>query len=64
MTADFAAVFAVLKPVLAKYAKRLSVKADTPIEFNFKTDQDPELVADLKWLTAAGFNRWREKNWL
>jgi hypothetical protein len=33
MTADFAAVFAVLKPVLAKYAKRLSVKTDTPIEY-------------------------------
>ena len=29
MTADFAAVFAVLKPVLAKYEKRMSVKADT-----------------------------------
>ena len=125
MTADFAAVFAVLKPVLAKYAKRLSVKADTPIEyillskspspfhqhkgeplyfgsvrlgkayvsfhlvplymcpeltksispalkkrmqgkacFNFKSDPDPELVADLKQLTAAGFNLWREKKWL
>jgi hypothetical protein len=125
MTADFAAVFAVLKPVLAKYAKRLSVKADTPIEytllsksaspfhqhkgeplyfgslrlgkayvsfhllplymcpelaksispalkkrmqgkacFNFKTDPDRELVADLKRLTAAGFNLWREKKWL
>jgi hypothetical protein len=32
MTAHFAAVFAVLKPVLAKYAKRMSVKADTPTE--------------------------------
>jgi hypothetical protein len=125
MTADFAAVFAVLKPVLAKYAKRLSVKADTPIEytllsksaspfhqhkgeplyfgsvrlgkayvsfhlvplymcpeltksispalkkrmqgkacFNFKSDPEPELVADLKRLTAAGFNLWREKKWL
>jgi hypothetical protein len=125
MTADFAAVFAVLKPVLAKHAKRLSVKADTPIEytllsksaspfhqhkgeplyfgsvrlgkayvsfhlvplymcpeltksispalkkrmqgkacFNFKTNPDPELVADLKRLTAAGFHLWREKKWL
>jgi hypothetical protein len=33
MPADFAAVFAALKPVLAKYAKRLSVKADTSIEY-------------------------------
>ena len=125
MTADFAAVFAVLKPVLAKYAKRLSVKADTPIEytllsksaspfhqhkgeplyfgsvrlgkayvsfhlvplymcpelekivspalkkrmqgkacFNFKTAPDPELAADLKLLTAAGFKLWRKKKWL
>jgi hypothetical protein len=30
MTADFATVFAALKPVLAKYEKRLSVKTDTP----------------------------------
>src|SRR5712692_5117878 len=37
MTADFAAVFAVLKPVLAKYAKRMSVKADTPIEYTLVT---------------------------
>ena len=37
MTADFAAIFAVLKPVLAKYAKRLSVKADTPIEYTLLT---------------------------
>src|SRR5260370_10274378 len=33
MNADFAAVFAALKPVLAKYAKRLSVKADMPTEY-------------------------------
>jgi hypothetical protein len=125
MTADFAAVFAVLKPVLAKYAKRLMVKADTPIEytvltkspspfrqhkgqplyfgsvrlgkayvsfhlvplymcpeltksispalkkrmqgkacFNFKTDPEPELIADLERLTAAGFKLWGEKKWL
>jgi len=125
MTTDFAAVFAVLKPVLAKYAKRLSVKADTPIEytlltksaspfhqhkgqplyfgsvrlgkayvslhlvplymcpelmksispalkkrmqgkacFNFKNDPEPELIADLKRLTAAGFKLWGEKKWL
>jgi hypothetical protein len=29
MAADFSSVFAGLKPILAKYAKRLSVKADT-----------------------------------
>ncbi len=37
MSSDFAAVFAVLKPVLAKYAKRLSVKADTPTEYTLLT---------------------------
>lgn len=33
MTANFAAVFEVLKPVLTKYAKRLAVKVDTPVEY-------------------------------
>ena len=33
MPADFAAVFAALKPVLAKYEKRMLVKADTPAEY-------------------------------
>ncbi len=33
MTADFAAVFAALKPVLKRYAKRLSVRTDTPSEY-------------------------------
>jgi hypothetical protein len=37
MAADFAAVFATLKPVLAKYANRLSVKTDTPVEYNLVT---------------------------
>ena len=125
MAADFTAVFAALKPVLAKYAKRLSVKTDTPIEytlltrsaspfhqhkgqplyfgsvrlgkayvsfhllplymcpelmtgispalkkrmqgkacFNFKTDPEPELIADLKRLTDAGFKQWVRKKWL
>ena len=31
------AVFAQLKPVLGKYAKRLAVKTDTPIEFTLET---------------------------
>jgi hypothetical protein len=33
MTAEFDKVFAVLKPVLAKHARRLSVKADTASEY-------------------------------
>src|SRR4030081_1952818 len=37
MTATFASVFSALKPVLAKYAKRLSVKADTPVEYTLLT---------------------------
>jgi len=37
MPADYAAVFAALKPVLARYSKRLSVKADTPIEYTLET---------------------------
>src|SRR5436853_7845588 len=36
-TSDFAAVFASLKPVLAKHAKHLSVKTDTPIEYTVLT---------------------------
>jgi hypothetical protein len=33
MAADFEAVFAALKPVLGKHAKRLAVKTDTPVEY-------------------------------
>jgi hypothetical protein len=125
MTSDFAATFAALKPVLAKYEKRLSVKSDTPVEynvltkspspfpqhkgqpmffgsvrvgkayvsfhlmplymcppltnsispglkkrmqgktcFNFKTQPEPELVAELERLTGAAIKLWGEKKWL
>jgi hypothetical protein len=37
MQAEFGAVFAALKPALAKYAKRLSIKTDTPIEYTLET---------------------------
>ncbi|HEY1217604.1 MAG: hypothetical protein ABSE42_00220 [Bryobacteraceae bacterium] len=37
MTADFAAVFAILKPVFARYADRLAAKADTAIEYTLVT---------------------------
>jgi hypothetical protein len=37
MAADFEAAFAMLKPVLGKYAKRLSVKFDTPTEYTLVT---------------------------
>ena len=125
MGGDFPAIFAVLKPVLTKYAKRLSVKTDSPVEytlvtkssspfpqhkgepmyfgsvrlgkayvslhlmplymcralnekvspglrrrmqgktcFHFKTDPEPELIAELKRLTEAGLKMWGEKKWL
>jgi hypothetical protein len=37
MTADFSIVFAVLKPVLAKYANRLAIKTDTSSEYTLVT---------------------------
>jgi hypothetical protein len=37
MPGDFAAVFAVLKPVFANYAKRLQVKTDSPVEYTLVT---------------------------
>ncbi len=125
MAGGFASVYALLKPILAKYEKRLAVKTDTPAEyilvtksaspfpqhkghpmyfgavrlgkayvsfhlmplymsppvakavspalkkrmqgkscFNFKTDPGPELLDDLKQLTAAAFAEWREKKWV
>ncbi|MBZ5581577.1 MAG: hypothetical protein LAQ30_05110 [Acidobacteriia bacterium] len=38
MPADPDAVFSVLKPVLAQYAKRLSVKVDSPSEYTVHTN--------------------------
>ena len=125
MTADFSPVFAKLKTVLDKYAKRLAVKTDTAVEynlvakspspfpqhkghpmdfasvrlgkayvsfhlmplymnpplantispelkkrmqgktcFNFKTEPDQELLAELRRLTDAGLKLWGEKKWL
>jgi hypothetical protein len=32
--------------------------------FNFKTDPEPELIANLKLLTEAGLKLWGEKKWL
>jgi len=37
MASDFAAVFAALKPVLAEYADRLAVQADTSVEYTLVT---------------------------
>ena len=125
MATDFDAVFAALKAVLTRYARRLSVKVDGPSEytlvtksaspfpqhkgqplffasvrigkayvsfhllplymcpplvktvspalkkrmqgkacFNFKNEPEPEITAELKRLTEAGLQQWREKKWL
>ncbi len=32
--------------------------------FNFKTDPEPETIADLKLLTEAAFLQWRDRKWL
>src|SRR4051794_37841421 len=32
--------------------------------FNFKSDPEPELVAELGELTAAAFKAWSERKWL
>src|SRR5437762_850760 len=37
MAAEFGRIFETLKPVLAKYAKRMLVKADTPKEYTLVT---------------------------
>lgn len=125
MTHGYDAVFSQLKPVLAKYEKRLAVKVDKPNEyllvtkspspfpqhkgqpmyfgcvrmgkayvslhllplymnpaltktlspalkkrmqgkacFNFKTDPDPAILAELTQLTATALQQWSEKKWL
>jgi hypothetical protein len=125
MAADFSVVFASLKKALEKYAKRLAVKTDKPVEytlvtkspspfpqhkghpmafasiligkayvsfhlvplymnptltstispelkkrmqgkacFNFKTEPDKELLAELRRLIEAGLKLWGEKKWL
>jgi hypothetical protein len=32
--------------------------------FNFKTEPEPEIIADLKRLTDAAFKQWGGMNWL
>jgi hypothetical protein len=125
MAAAFESIFAALKPLLEKHAKKMSVQTDTPVEFtlvtkspspfpqhkghglffssirqgkayvsyhlvplymnpalakniapalkrrmqgkacfNFKAQPEPDALAELKRLTQAGFDEWREKKWL
>lgn len=37
MSADFESTFQALRPVLARYANRLAVKTDTPVEYTLVT---------------------------
>lgn len=32
--------------------------------FNFKTEPEPELIAELTALTDAGFKEWAERKWV
>ena len=32
--------------------------------FNFKTDPEPEAIAELKQLTEAGYEQWSERKWV
>lgn len=54
-----------MNPLLAntispQLKKRMQGKAC----FNFKTEPDKELLAELRRLTEAGFTLWGEKKWL
>jgi len=125
MPDDFAPVFSALKAVLADHAKRLFVRADSPVEytlvsrspspfpqhqgqpmyfgsvrlgkayvsfhlmplymnatlantispalekrmqgktcFNFKSEPDAAIIAELKRLTGAAQKQWSDRNWL
>jgi hypothetical protein len=48
------------KSITPALKKRMQGKAC----FNFKTQPDPELMADLKRLTADAVKLWGEKKWL
>ncbi len=62
MAADFAAAFAVWKPVLIRYADHPAVTADTSL--NFKAEPTPELIDAVTRLTEAGFNEWSKNKWV
>jgi len=125
MPSDFTAVFLKLRPIMAKHAKELAVKTDTPVEFtldtrapspfpqhkghplqfgsvrvgrsyvsyhlmpiygsaplaggispglkkhmqgktcfNFKSEPDPQSIAELATLTEAALDSWRKLKWL
>lgn len=45
-------------------AHRLKKRMQGKTCFNFKVDPEPELIAELERLTAAGFKQWSEKQWV
>jgi hypothetical protein len=56
MPSDFRPVFAHLKPVLAKHAKRLRVKTDTPTEYTVVTKSPspfPQHKGQPMWVGAV-----------
>jgi hypothetical protein len=53
MPGDFARVFSTLRAVLAGQAC-----------FNFKSDPDAAVLAELKRLTGAAQKQWSGQNWL
>jgi hypothetical protein len=51
---------AVLESVSPALRKRMQGKTC----FNFKTEPEPQLIADLTRLTEAGFQAWSAKKWV
>ena len=53
---------------LAEAAKNISPELKKRMQgktcFNFKSDPGAEMMAELKRLTEAGFERWDEKKWI
>ena len=49
-------------------AKRISPELKKRMQgkscFNFRTDPEPELIAELKQLTEAGYEQWSERKWV
>ncbi|HTQ53991.1 MAG TPA: hypothetical protein VMI94_05985 [Bryobacteraceae bacterium] len=53
-----------MNPALAKeISPALKKRMQGKTCFNFKADPGPDLIADLKRLTAAGLKQWSEKQW-
>ncbi len=54
-----------MNPPLAKsISPALKKRMQGKTCFNFKTDPDPALIADLQSMTGAAFKNWSEKKWI